>query len=222
MPKLGMEPLRRAEAINAALECICECGIDGLTLDKVADKAGFSKGIAAYYFKSKKQLIIESLKAMLLAYGKKIQSEIKDDMQPIEMLEKVVDISLPEINNEMDDRLNVLDVEGSDKINLPEIKVAKIFVCFFVKAVNDEDIRNIIIEACTGDVEGISQIMLYAKIFYGLKDVDEKRAAYTLLALVYGLSFFRVAGLMLPGESDNKAVAYEWINTFINRKSQPL
>jgi len=41
MPKVGMEPIRRAEAINAALECFCEYGIDRTTLDMVAQKAGF-------------------------------------------------------------------------------------------------------------------------------------------------------------------------------------
>jgi TetR/AcrR family transcriptional repressor of bet genes len=43
-----MEPVRRAEAINAALECFCDFGIDKTTLDLVAQKAGFSKGIVAY------------------------------------------------------------------------------------------------------------------------------------------------------------------------------
>ncbi len=61
MPKIGMEPIRRAETINAALECIGEVGIDHITLEMVAEKAGFSKGIVAYYFKTKQQLIVESL-----------------------------------------------------------------------------------------------------------------------------------------------------------------
>ncbi len=50
MPKIGMEPIRKAEAINAALDCFCDYGIDKTTLDMVAQRAGFSKGILAYYF----------------------------------------------------------------------------------------------------------------------------------------------------------------------------
>lgn len=37
MPKVGMEPKRRAEVINATLTCISKHGIDGMTLEKVAE-----------------------------------------------------------------------------------------------------------------------------------------------------------------------------------------
>ncbi|MGO4273214.1 TetR/AcrR family transcriptional regulator, partial [Paenibacillus sp. TAF58] len=42
MPKVGMEPKRRADVINATLICISRHGIDGMTLDKVAEYAGCS------------------------------------------------------------------------------------------------------------------------------------------------------------------------------------
>ena len=48
MPKVGMEPMRRAELINATLTCISMYGMDGMTLDKVADYAGCSKGVVVY------------------------------------------------------------------------------------------------------------------------------------------------------------------------------
>ncbi|GBK65817.1 hypothetical protein PbDSM24746_58210 [Paenibacillus macerans] len=43
MPKLGMEPKRRADVINATLTRISKHGMDGLTLDKVAEYANCSK-----------------------------------------------------------------------------------------------------------------------------------------------------------------------------------
>ena len=93
MPKLGMEPMRRIEAINATLECIYECGIDRITLDMVAEKAGFSKGIVTYYFKSKKNLVLETLKAFLAAYNLKIGASVKEGSNPLDMVKAVVESS---------------------------------------------------------------------------------------------------------------------------------
>ena len=103
MPKTGMEPVRRAEAINAALECICEVGFDSLTLEMVARKAGLSKGIVAYYFKTKQQLILECLKAFMAAYQLKSKSAIHDDMSPVEMLGVIIDTSLPPLRADADE-----------------------------------------------------------------------------------------------------------------------
>ncbi len=220
MPKVGMEPLRRADTINAALECICEYGIDGITLDMVAARAGFSKGIVAYYFKSKKQLIIESLKAFLKSYHLKIESAITKDMQPLQMIKTVVEISLPAINDHNNEKLNVSTLDGPDKINLPQAKIAQIFVHYIAKAANNDDIKSILKAIYFNDVEGISSLMCYAKGAYSLEDIDEKKAAYSLLAMIYGLSFFRVTDFMLSGESDNREIAFDFINTLFGKQSQ--
>lgn len=68
MPKLGMEQIRRRQAIEAVLKCVAEEGIDKVTLDKTAKAAGVSKGVIAYYFKSKEKLIFQSLQAFLKDY----------------------------------------------------------------------------------------------------------------------------------------------------------
>lgn len=54
----------------------------------------------------------------------------------------------------------------------------------------------------------------YAKKLYHTDDIDEKKAAYALLAIIYGLSFFRVTNFMLPGENDNREIAFDLINRF--------
>jgi TetR/AcrR family transcriptional repressor of bet genes len=213
MPKVGMEPYRRAEAINAALECICEHGIDRITLDMVAAKAGFSKGIVSYYFKSKKQLIVESLKAFLLSYQLKIQNAITKEMQPLQMLKTIIETSLPPINDDNHGRLNVSNLGGPDKINLPEDKIAKIFIQFLAKIASDDELKIILKEVYSSDIEGISSIMLYAKKSYNVEKIDENKAAYGLLAMIYGLSFFRSAGFMPLSENDNREIAFDFIDT---------
>jgi len=219
MPKVGMEPIRRAEAINAALECFCEYGIDRTTLDMVAQKAGFSKGIVAYYFKSKRQLTLECLKAFMGSYSLKIGSSITKDMTPEEMVRVVVDISLPPLGEENDSPINVSVLEGVEKISLPEKKIANLFGQFLSKSAIDEEIKSILSGIYTTDIEGITKLISYAKMVYQAGTIDETESAYTLLAMIYGLSFFRIVGFMPPGKDDNREAAFHYINNLLGINS---
>ncbi|MDF2988199.1 MAG: hypothetical protein K0R50_3709 [Eubacterium sp.] len=219
MPKLGMEPFRRAEAINAALECICEVGIEKFTLDMVAEKTGSSKGIVSYYFKSKKQLILESFKAFLLSYKLKITGSVDKDTTPLQMLKAIVETSLPRLDTQDSSMINVSTPDMPQNINLPEKKISKLFIHFISKAANDEDFKNIMREVYTEDVEAISRLMAYAKQVYTLEKPDEKREAYALLAMIYGLSFFRVTGFMPDGETDNYDIAINFLDRLFGMNS---
>lgn len=68
MPKLGMEKIRRQQVIDSVLKCIAQEGIEKVTLEKTARKAGISKGVVAYYFSSKENLLYQSFKAFLESY----------------------------------------------------------------------------------------------------------------------------------------------------------
>lgn len=212
MPKVGMEPLRRAETINAVLECICENGIDGITLDLVAAKAGFSKGIVSYYFKNKRTLILESLTAFLKSYKQKIESSVRVDMTPLEMLKTIIEVSLPRINETNQHPINVLALNPEDKINLPEQKISKIFIQIISKASTDNELKKILKDVYTDDIKGISSLMGYIKMTTGLDGIDEYDEAYRLFSIIYGLSFFRVTGFFPEGKADNRQIALDYID----------
>lgn len=57
MPKVGMEPIRRQQLIDASLDVIGEVGFQGLTIALISRKAGLSTGIISHYFGGKKGLI---------------------------------------------------------------------------------------------------------------------------------------------------------------------
>lgn len=213
-----MEPIRRTETINATLECICEVGIDSITLDMVAARAGFSKGVVAYYFKTKKQLVIESLEEFLAAYQLKIGSLITKDMQPLEMINTVIEVALPPFDVENNEPINVSALWGNEKIKLPQDKISKIFVQFISKATNDEALRNILKKIYTEDIEGIALLMGATKKIYQVEALDETKSAYALFALIYGLSFFRVTNFMPSGEDDNRDIAFDFIRTLFGQK----
>jgi TetR/AcrR family transcriptional repressor of bet genes len=210
-----MEPIRRAEAINAALECFCDHGLDGTTLEMVAKRAGFSKGIVAYYFKTKRQLTLECLKAFMSSYQMKIGSSISKEMSPVEMVKVVVDVSLPPLDEENDDSINVSTLDGVEKIRLPEKKIANLFGQFLSKSASDEEMKTILREIYAVDIEGMSKLIEYAKKAHQAEHIDEKETGYALLALIYGLSFFRIVGFMPPGMTDNRDVAYHYINLLL-------
>lgn len=212
MPKLGMEPLRRMETINATLECIYEHGIDHITLDMVAAKAGFSKGVVAYYFKSKKNLVLESLKAFLAAYNLKIGASMKADFHPLDMVKTIVEVALPPLTDKNQETINVSVLDGADKIRLPQERISKIFIQFISKASLEDDLRNIMLENYIKDVSGIALLMQNAKKEDSTVDFNDTQAAYALLAMIYGLSFFRINQFMPFGDKDNNKIAMDFID----------
>ena len=74
--------IRRKELTSAALRCISIKGYDRVTLDDVAKEAGFSQGIALYYFKNRESLLnsaIESIWDDLIDLTKNVW-KIPDDV----------------------------------------------------------------------------------------------------------------------------------------------
>ena len=219
MPKLGMEPIRKIEAINATLECIYECGIDRITLDMVAEKAGFSKGIVTYYFKSKKNLVLESLKAFLAAYNHKIGASVKKEKTPLDMVKAVVEVALPPVADQNQETINISTMEGAEKIRLPQKRIAKIFVQFISMASVDDDLKKIMRENYTKDVDGIALLIKNAQRVYAADGLDDKEAAYAILAMIFGLSFFRIDDFMPLGEMDNRTIAFDFIDRLFGAPS---
>lgn len=211
MPKVGMEPTRRAAVLNATLVCISRYGIDGMTLDKVAEVAECSKGVVTYYFKSKNSLVIAAFKAFLAYYGLKIQSEIRDTMTAGEMLEITLKHILPPVSNEEQGLINVSDLDGVEKMHIPHEDQAKLFLHFFSKAILDPDLQQVVSEGYKEDIHGIVKILEHGNKLGYMKVDDSYSAAYGLLAMVVGLSFFRVADIPASNNEDNRYICEDYV-----------
>lgn len=57
MPKVGMQPIRRRQLIDATLSTINDVGINDATIAQIARRAGVSAGIISHYFKDKNGLL---------------------------------------------------------------------------------------------------------------------------------------------------------------------
>ncbi|MCC3375228.1 TetR/AcrR family transcriptional regulator [Cohnella sp. REN36] len=211
MPKVGAEPKRRAEVINAALTCISQYGIEGMTLDKVAEYAGCSKGVIVYYFQNKDGLTTDAFKAFLAYYGAKIQAEILPEMTAQEKMDITLKHILPVARDVEDRRIDVSGLEGVGRMTIPYEDQGRLFVQFFSKAVLDPKLREIVSQSYAADLQGISKIIDSGRRA-GQKSVpDPHSAAYGLLAMVIGLSFFRVAELQTPNGQDNRAICEDYV-----------
>lgn len=215
MPKVGMEPKRRAEVINATLACISKHGIDGMTLDKVAEYADCSKGVVTYYFKNKDNLIIEAFKAFLAYYGLKINSEIQNTMAAENMIAVTLKHILPPDSSEAQGSINVSDLEGVDRMYISHEDQGKLFLHFVSKAVVDQRLQEVVSKGYREDIHGIVKIFDYGNLMGSMRVDDSKSAAYGLLAMVIGLSFFRVANIPPSNGEDNRYIAENYVNRLI-------
>lgn len=64
MPKLGMEPIRRRQLIDATIAAIHEAGMAEATISKISARAGVSSGIIHHYFEDKTALLEATLRSL--------------------------------------------------------------------------------------------------------------------------------------------------------------
>jgi AcrR family transcriptional regulator len=216
MPKLGMEPRRRADVINATLTCISHHGIDGMTLDKVAEYADCSKGVVTYYYKNKDNLTIEAFKSFLAYYGLKIESEIENTMTAGEMIDVTLKHILPPYRDDTIKRINVSQLDGIEKMFIPHGDQARLFLQFFSKAVLDRNLQEVVSKSYMTDLHGIAKIFDYGNRTGHMSVEDSQSAAYGLLAMVVGLSFFRVANIPPINGEDNRTICEDYVRRYIS------
>ncbi|CAI6087071.1 TetR/AcrR family transcriptional regulator [Cohnella sp. JJ-181] len=217
MPKVGAEPKRRADVVNATLTCISKYGIDGMTLDKVAAQAGCSKGVVTYYYKNKDELTVEAFKSFMAYYGVKIEAEIEGGMPAGAMLEVALKHLLPPYGEDAGTSINVSQLDGIAEMRIPLDDQARLFVQFFSRAAVDPKLREIMSLSYAANLAGIARIFEHGDRTGELTAPDAHGAAYGLLAMVVGLSFFRVANVAPAAGGDNRSICEDYAKSFMKR-----
>lgn len=218
MPKVGMEPRRRADVVNATLACISKYGIDGMTLDKVAEQAGCSKGVVTYYYKNKDELTTEAFKSFMAYYGAKIEAEISDGMTAGAMLEIALKHMLPPAGQDAGASISVSQLDGIGEMRIPYEDQGRLFVQFFSRAAVDPKLRDVVSGSYGRDLAGIARIFAFGDGTGEMSAPDAHGAAYGLMAMVVGLSFFRVANVAPASGADNRYIGEEYARRFMKRK----
>ncbi|MEM1046555.1 MAG: transcriptional regulator BetI [Pseudomonadota bacterium] len=77
MPKLGMEPIRRAALIKATIAEIGRAGSLDVTVSQIARRAGVSSALAHHYFGAKEQIFLAAMRHILTVFGAQVRTELR-------------------------------------------------------------------------------------------------------------------------------------------------
>lgn len=77
MPKLGMEPIRRAALVKATIDEIGAVGNLDVTVSNIAKRAGVSSALAHHYFGGKEQIFLAAMRHTLAVYASEVRSALK-------------------------------------------------------------------------------------------------------------------------------------------------
>lgn len=90
MPKLGVEPIRRAALVKATIDEIGTAGSLDVTVAQIARRAGMSTALAHHYFGGKEALFCAAMRHVLLLYGAEVRGALAAADSPRDRLSAVV------------------------------------------------------------------------------------------------------------------------------------
>ncbi len=93
MPKLGMEPLRRAALVEATIAEIGQTGTLDVTVGAISKRAGMSSALAHHYFGGKDQIFLAAMRHILRIFGQDVVRRLNAAKTPLARLEAIVDAS---------------------------------------------------------------------------------------------------------------------------------
>ena len=83
--------LTRKTLIDTTVDVIAKDGFSGVTMAKVAERAGLSRGICNFHFQTKEQLLLETLKALYQEFESAWQQAIAEaGFSPVDQIKSLV------------------------------------------------------------------------------------------------------------------------------------
>lgn len=98
MPKLGMEPIRKAALVNATITEIGRVGSLDVTVSQIAKRAGMSSALAHHYFGSKEEMFLAAMRHVLTVYGAEVRGALALADTPRARIEAVLRASFSASN----------------------------------------------------------------------------------------------------------------------------
>lgn len=90
MPRLGMEPIRKAALVEATITEIGRAGSLDVTVAQIARRAGVSSALAHHYFGSKEQMFLAAMRHILGLYGAEVRGALALAEGPRDRLRAVI------------------------------------------------------------------------------------------------------------------------------------
>ena len=98
MPKLGMEPIRKAALVNATIAEIGRTGSLDVTVSQIAKRAGMSSALAHHYFGGKEAMFIAAMRHVMTLYGAEVRGALAVAEGPEARVHAVVKASFTPAN----------------------------------------------------------------------------------------------------------------------------
>ncbi len=90
MPKVGMEPIRRQQLIDATIASIAVRGFADTTVKRISAEAGVSTGIVHHYFGGKDDLLFATMRNLLQGLGDNTAAKLRRATTPEGRVEAVI------------------------------------------------------------------------------------------------------------------------------------
>ena len=76
MPKVGMEPIRKAALVKATIAEVGRTGSLDVTVSQIAKRAGMSSALAHHYFGSKEEMFLAAMRHIMTLYGAEVRGAL--------------------------------------------------------------------------------------------------------------------------------------------------
>ncbi len=91
MPKVGMQPVRRRQLIDATIETIHRHGFADTTIARISKAAGMSSGIISHYFGGKNALLEATMRFLMQELRSDYLARLPMAKTPMDRLEAIID-----------------------------------------------------------------------------------------------------------------------------------
>lgn len=91
MPKVGMQPIRRQQLIEATIRSIGEVGFEHTTVSRIGKLAGVSPGIIHHYFGGKNELLAATMRELLEQFRHSVVRSLAHAHTPRARVEALID-----------------------------------------------------------------------------------------------------------------------------------
>lgn len=91
MPKVGMEPIRRRQLIEATIASIHEYGFADTTVSRISAVAGVSTGIVHHYFGGKADLLEATMRWLMSDLRRQVVNRLTRAHSPYDRLMAIID-----------------------------------------------------------------------------------------------------------------------------------
>lgn len=98
VPKLGMEPIRKAALIKATIVEIGQSGSLDVTVGQIAKRAGVSTALAHHYFGGKEAIFLAAMRHVLSLYGAEVRGALLSARGPKPRLDAILRASFSPTN----------------------------------------------------------------------------------------------------------------------------